>query len=172
MCDLPTRTSFGCIYVGDSTPRPGECAFSLPQHLYVSTFTGWTDPQASPDLMKSHMRRLYRQAEKVGCGMYVADYDATDDTENVSLFTPIQPNSFLSFSSPSSLWCLDQISEADGGKTSVPRYEGAGSREVSGGAREMGQHWRLSWLQSVYSCSEKFSSAGWEKSLIASWQKV
>ncbi|EMF10366.1 FAD-binding domain-containing protein [Sphaerulina musiva SO2202] len=82
MCDLPTRTSFGCIYVGDSTPRPGECAFSLPQHLYVSTFTGWTDPQASPDLMKSHMRRLYRQAEKVGCGMYVADYDATDDTEN------------------------------------------------------------------------------------------
>lgn len=138
MCDLPTRTSFGCIYVGDSTPRPGECAFSLPQHLYVSTFTGWTDPRASPDLMKSHMRRLYRQAEKVGCGMYVADYDATDDTENVSLFTPIQPNSFLSFSFPSSLWCLDQISEADSGKTSVPRYEGAGSREVSGGAREVG----------------------------------
>lgn len=95
MCDLPTRTSFGCIYVGDSTPRPGECAFSLPQHLYVSTFTGWTDPQASPDLMKSHMRRLYRQAEKVGCGMYVADYDATDDTENVSLFTPIQPERSL-----------------------------------------------------------------------------
>lgn len=97
MCDLPTRTSFGCIYVGDSTPRPGECAFSLPQHLYVSTFTGWTDAQASPDLMKSHMRRLYRQAEKVGCGMYVADYDATDDTENVSLFTPIQPKRSLSF---------------------------------------------------------------------------
>lgn len=97
MCDLPTRTSFGCIYVGDSTPRPGECAFSLPQHLYVSTFTGWTDPRASPDLMKSHMRRLYRQAEKVGCGMYVADYDATDDTENVSIFTPIQPKRSLSF---------------------------------------------------------------------------
>lgn len=146
MCDLPTRTSFGCIYVGDSTPRPGECAFSLPQHLYVSTFTGWTDPRASPDLMKSHMRRLYRQAEKVGCGMYVADYDATDDTENVSLFTPIRPNSFISFSFPNSLWCLDQRSKADSAKTSVPRYEGTRSREVSGGAREVGQHWRLSWL--------------------------
>lgn len=84
MCDLPTRTSFGVIYISDSIPRPGECAFSLPQRFYVSTFTGWTDRHANSDDMKQHMRRLYRQVEKVSCGMYVADYDATDDTENVS----------------------------------------------------------------------------------------
>ncbi|GAB7355900.1 hypothetical protein MBLNU459_g6547t1 [Dothideomycetes sp. NU459] len=95
-CELLTRTSAGCLYIGDFvTPSEDECAgCSLPQQYYVATFTGWRD-EGLDSKVQDRMRKAYREVEKVGCGMYVADYDADDQTGEVNVMTPSALDRFL-----------------------------------------------------------------------------
>jgi len=87
MCDLPTRRSVGCIYIGDYTPNQFDQAISLPQHYYIATMTCWTDPSWD-DKMREWMKRVYAQAAQASCGQYVADFDATQRVTPVSsMFT-------------------------------------------------------------------------------------
>src|SRR6266498_4833412 len=44
LCELPSRRSCGCIYIGDTFPNERDLAFSLPQQYYIATFICWTDP--------------------------------------------------------------------------------------------------------------------------------
>ncbi|KAF4900660.1 hypothetical protein CGCF415_v010070 [Colletotrichum fructicola] len=75
MCDLPTKSSFGCIYMCDTlTPDENDAVFSLPQQYYISTFSGWKDSALVPKI-RDTMRRTYEMASTVACGMYIADYD-------------------------------------------------------------------------------------------------
>ncbi|KAJ5631956.1 hypothetical protein N7490_008295 [Penicillium lividum] len=76
MCDLPTRRSVGCIYIGDYTPNELDQAISLPQHYYIATMTCWTDPSWD-DRMREWMKKAYAHAAPASCGQYIADYDAT-----------------------------------------------------------------------------------------------
>ncbi|KAF4834367.1 FAD-linked oxidoreductase azaL [Colletotrichum tropicale] len=75
MCDLPTKSSFGCIYMCDTlTPDENDAVFSLPQQYYISTFSGWKDSALVPKV-RDTMRRTYGKASTVACGMYIADFD-------------------------------------------------------------------------------------------------
>lgn len=76
MCDLPTRRSVGCLYIGDYTPNEFDQAISLPQHYYIATMTCWTDPSWD-ERMREWMKKAYAHAAPASCGQYVADYDAT-----------------------------------------------------------------------------------------------
>ncbi|ETS80071.1 hypothetical protein PFICI_07600 [Pestalotiopsis fici W106-1] len=77
MCNLPTRSSYGCIYMADTiTPDESDAVFSLPQQYYISTFSGWKDPARKAEILKV-MEASYKKAELVSCGMYVADFDQT-----------------------------------------------------------------------------------------------
>ncbi|KAF4458725.1 FAD binding domain-containing [Fusarium albosuccineum] len=41
MCNLPTRSSYGCIYMADTlNPDERDALFSIPQQYYISTFSG------------------------------------------------------------------------------------------------------------------------------------
>lgn len=95
-CDLQTRTSVGCLYIGDFvTPAEDECVgCSLPQQHYVATFTGWRDEERQSRIQEA-VRKVYREVERVGCGMYVADYDAEDQTEEVRVMSSTALNRFL-----------------------------------------------------------------------------
>ncbi|KAF5519207.1 FAD-linked oxidoreductase azaL [Colletotrichum aenigma] len=75
MCDLPTKSSFGWIYMCDTlTPDENDAVFSLPQQYYISTFSGWKDSALVPKV-RDTMRRTYGKASTVACGMYIADFD-------------------------------------------------------------------------------------------------
>ncbi|KAK1690029.1 hypothetical protein BDP55DRAFT_691419 [Colletotrichum godetiae] len=80
MCDLPTKSSFGCIYICD-TIRPDEkdAVFSIPQQYYISTFSGWKDPALVPRVRET-MRTSYKKAEAVACGIYSADFDQSKNS--------------------------------------------------------------------------------------------
>lgn len=84
MCDLPTRTSLGCIFCADIYPSDKDHLCSLPQQYYISTFTHYKDKTAGGHgeiQMAEHYSRLYPLA----AGMYVADYNPFDDYQkNVS----------------------------------------------------------------------------------------
>jgi hypothetical protein len=69
--------------MADILPDEEDAAFSLPQQLYISSFTGWKDPKLQPGIY-DHMRQRYRRILPVACGMYVADFDVTCDDANVS----------------------------------------------------------------------------------------
>ncbi|KAH8721693.1 hypothetical protein BGZ61DRAFT_530219 [Ilyonectria robusta] len=80
LCNLPTLSSYGCLYMSDTvTPDEDDAVFSLPQQYYISTFSGWKDPSLRP-LIQTTMRDSYRQAETVACGMYVADFDQSSQS--------------------------------------------------------------------------------------------
>lgn len=81
-CDLATVQSCGCLYIGDSDCSDAECACSLPQKYYVANFTGWKDAALEP-VVQQNIRSVYRKIESVSCGMYVADYDGQDATDEV-----------------------------------------------------------------------------------------
>ncbi|KAM0328718.1 hypothetical protein ACHAQA_005131 [Verticillium albo-atrum] len=77
MCNLPTRSSYGCIYMADFLdPDESDAVLSIPQQYYISTFTGWKEPSLAPTLRET-MRESYQQAETVACGIYIADFDQT-----------------------------------------------------------------------------------------------
>ncbi|KAF9878350.1 hypothetical protein CkaCkLH20_04388 [Colletotrichum karsti] len=80
MCELPTRSSFGCIYMSDTlNPDERDAVFSLPQQYYISTFTGWKDPSLVHSIQEN-MKRTYGKASTIACGMYIADYDQSSDS--------------------------------------------------------------------------------------------
>ncbi|KAH9215446.1 hypothetical protein DL95DRAFT_500403 [Leptodontidium sp. 2 PMI_412] len=75
LLDLPTRKSTGTIVFLDYFPDEADQALSLPQKLSVTTMAIWKDP-ARDVAMDKWMYDAYKEAEKVGRGQYVADYDA------------------------------------------------------------------------------------------------
>ncbi len=88
MCDLPTRTSVGCIYIGDTYPDVTQQSFSLPQQYYIASFVSTKEPAKDTE-MKQWLLTAYKIAEKVACGMYIADYDYTYRKTKVSLTSSI-----------------------------------------------------------------------------------
>ncbi|KAF7535071.1 hypothetical protein G7054_g5714 [Neopestalotiopsis clavispora] len=80
MCNLPTRSSYGCIYMAD-TPDSDEkdAVFSLPQQYYISTFSGWKDTALRAGILET-MRASYKEADLVSCGMYIADFDPSSSS--------------------------------------------------------------------------------------------
>lgn len=87
MLELPTRTSSVFICHCDIVPDEDDAALSLPQDLYISTITGWTDSSLEPAIYKP-MRDRYRRAFPVAIGQYVTEIDMNNDDANVrhSLF--------------------------------------------------------------------------------------
>lgn len=76
MCDLPTRLSVGCLYVSQATPDEQQQCCSLPQKYYIASFVGWKDGNAEKEpQLRKWMSSAFNEAERVGCGMYIADYD-------------------------------------------------------------------------------------------------
>ncbi|KFZ07603.1 hypothetical protein V501_06292, partial [Pseudogymnoascus sp. VKM F-4519 (FW-2642)] len=73
--NLPTRQSTGTIVFLDYFPDEADQAVSLPQKLSVTTMAIWKDP-AKDAAMDKWMYDVYKEAEKVGRGQYVADFDA------------------------------------------------------------------------------------------------
>ncbi|OJJ39736.1 hypothetical protein ASPWEDRAFT_25537 [Aspergillus wentii DTO 134E9] len=75
LCDLPSRRSVGCIYIGDYTPDEKDQAISLPHQYCISTMTCWKDPTWD-ERMRRWMYEVYSRAAPVSCGQYIADLDA------------------------------------------------------------------------------------------------
>jgi hypothetical protein len=94
MLDLPTRLSSVFITSCEVTPDEEDTVLSLPQDLYISTFTGWTDPTLEPAIYEP-MRDRYKRALQVAMGMYVADFDVSYDDTNVSLLLLLRLLSFV-----------------------------------------------------------------------------
>lgn len=78
MCDLPTRTSLGCIFCSDSYPSDNDHLCSLPQQYYISTFTHFKD-KALRGTMEKPMADIYSKLYPLAAGMYVADYNPADE---------------------------------------------------------------------------------------------
>jgi hypothetical protein len=83
MLKLPTRVSSVFICHCDIKPDEDDACLSLPQDLYISTLTGWTDPKLEPAIMQP-MRDYYRQAFPVAVGQYITDIDINCEDANVS----------------------------------------------------------------------------------------
>lgn len=80
MCNLPTRSSYGCLYMADTlSPDEKDAVFSIPQQYYISTFTGWRDPALQPRIRQA-MSESYKIAESVACGIYIADFDQSPNS--------------------------------------------------------------------------------------------
>ncbi|KAJ3937967.1 uncharacterized protein N0V96_011966 [Colletotrichum fioriniae] len=80
MCELPTKSSFGCIYICDTIkPDERDAVFSIPQQYYISTFSGWKDAALVPRVRET-MRASYKKAEAVACGIYSADFDQSKNS--------------------------------------------------------------------------------------------
>ena len=85
VCELPTRFSMSAICPADVKADESDSMISIPQPIYVSTFTAWRDEALTPHI--GHvMRRHYRNAGSVAGGMYIADYDPNCDDANVRAY--------------------------------------------------------------------------------------
>src|SRR3954447_22540510 len=84
MLELPTRTSSVFICQCNIVPDEEDAALSLPQDLYISTITGWTDPELEP-AVKQSMRDRYLRAFPVAIGMYITEIDPNNEDANVSI---------------------------------------------------------------------------------------
>lgn len=91
MLELPTRTSSVFMCHCDIVPDEEDAALSLPQDLYISTITGWTDPKLEPGIYQP-MRDHYRRAFPVAVGQYVTELDVNNDDANVSLVVSLSQN--------------------------------------------------------------------------------
>jgi hypothetical protein len=79
---LPTRTSSVFMCFVDIYPDENETCISLPQELYISTITGWTDPRLEPAIYQPMCDR-YRNAWSVANGQYITELDVNKDDANV-----------------------------------------------------------------------------------------
>ncbi|KAL1903736.1 hypothetical protein Sste5344_010573 [Sporothrix stenoceras] len=80
LCDLPSRSSYGVIYMADTVDvDETDAVFSLPQKYYISTFSGWKNPELR-DPIRAVMRQSYAKANTVACGMYIADFDPSPES--------------------------------------------------------------------------------------------
>lgn len=67
----------------DIYPNEEETCLSLPQELYISTITGWTDPDLEPAIYQP-MRDRYKKAWSVANGQYITELDVNNEDANVS----------------------------------------------------------------------------------------
>lgn len=74
MCDLPSRLSSAVFVPMDYYPDEKDQALSLPQKSYVCSMLCWKDPDRDA-FMDKWLLDAYKKAEKVSCGMYVADFN-------------------------------------------------------------------------------------------------
>ncbi|KAJ2901603.1 uncharacterized protein MKZ38_001623 [Zalerion maritima] len=80
LCNLPTRSSYGCLYMCDTVaPDENDAVFSIPQQYYISTFGGWKSPSLRPQVQDT-LRESYKRADSVACGIYIADFDQSIDS--------------------------------------------------------------------------------------------
>ncbi|RMZ84309.1 hypothetical protein DV738_g502, partial [Chaetothyriales sp. CBS 135597] len=86
MLDLPTRTSSVFMCFVDIYPDEKETCISLPQELYISTITGWTDPKLEPAIYQP-MRNHYRNAFSVANGQYITELDVNNEDANCKVLT-------------------------------------------------------------------------------------
>jgi|SRR5688572_15865054 hypothetical protein len=82
MLELPTRTSSVFICHCDIVPDEEDACLSLPQDLYISTITGWTNPDLEPAIYQPMIER-YRRAFPVAVGQYVTELDVNNEEANV-----------------------------------------------------------------------------------------
>lgn len=87
MLELPTRTSSVFMCFVDIYPDENETCISLPQELYISTITGWTDPRLEPAIYQPMCDR-YRNAWSVANGQYITELDVNKDDANVMCGLP------------------------------------------------------------------------------------
>jgi hypothetical protein len=66
----------------DIVPDEEDACLSLPQDLYISTITGWTDPKLEPGIYQP-MRDRYKRAFPVAVGQYITEIDVNNDDANV-----------------------------------------------------------------------------------------
>lgn len=83
MLELPTRTSSVFMCFVDIYPNEEETCLSLPQELYISTITGWTNPKLEPAIYQP-MRDRYKAAWSVANGQYITELDVNNEDANVS----------------------------------------------------------------------------------------
>lgn len=72
--NLPSRLSSGTVCPIDYYPNEADQALSLPQKAYVSTMLCWKDPEQDA-AMDKWLLDAYTKADKVSCGVYVADFN-------------------------------------------------------------------------------------------------
>ncbi|KAH7165256.1 oxidoreductase, FAD-binding protein [Dactylonectria macrodidyma] len=94
MLELPTRTSSVFMCHCDIVPDEEDAALSLPQDLYISTITGWTDPKLEPAIYQP-MRDRYRRAFPVAVGMYITELDVNCDDANTKVLSDTALAKFL-----------------------------------------------------------------------------
>ncbi|SPN96506.1 related to 6-hydroxy-D-nicotine oxidase [Cephalotrichum gorgonifer] len=70
--DLPSRLSSGTFCPIDYYPNETDQSLSLPQKAYVSTMCCWKDPKHD-STVDEWLLHTYTEADKVSCGIYVAD---------------------------------------------------------------------------------------------------
>lgn len=83
MLELPTRTSSVFMCHCDIVPDEEDAVLSLPQELYISTITGWTDPSLEPAIYQPMIEK-YRRAFPVAVGQYITEIDVNNEEANVS----------------------------------------------------------------------------------------
>ncbi|KAF4552052.1 FAD-binding domain-containing protein 6 [Elsinoe fawcettii] len=93
--ELPTMKSSSVITMASLVADEKDAAFSVSQDMYISAFTGWTDTSLEP-AVNNHMRERYRAVLPVSSGMYIADYNITDDYANSNPLSNSALEKFLS----------------------------------------------------------------------------
>ncbi|KAF5025076.1 hypothetical protein F66182_2845 [Fusarium sp. NRRL 66182] len=94
MLELPTRTSSVFMCHCDIVPDEEDACLSLPQDLYISTITGWTDPSLEPAIYQP-MRDRYRRAFPVAVGQYITEIDVNNDDANCKVLSDTALARFL-----------------------------------------------------------------------------
>ncbi|KAH8703029.1 oxidoreductase, FAD-binding protein [Talaromyces proteolyticus] len=92
--ELPTRTTSVFMCHCDIVPDEEDAVLSLPQDLYISTVTGWTDPKLEPAIYQN-MRDHYRRAFPVAVGQYITELDVNNDDANTKVFSDTALAKFL-----------------------------------------------------------------------------
>lgn len=82
MIELPTRTTSVFLCHCDIIPNEEDAALSLPQDLYISTITGWSDPALEPAIYQPMIER-YRRTFPVAIGQYITELDVNKGEANV-----------------------------------------------------------------------------------------
>ncbi|CAK7232408.1 hypothetical protein SBRCBS47491_008258 [Sporothrix bragantina] len=88
LCNLPSRSSYSVIYMSDTVDvDETDAVFSLPQKYYISTFSGWRNPELRLPI-RAAMRKSYAKAFTVACGMYIADFDPSPESTHPQTVSP------------------------------------------------------------------------------------
>ncbi|KEZ40254.1 Uncharacterized protein SAPIO_CDS8729 [Scedosporium apiospermum] len=84
--ELPTRKSTGTIIIVDWNPDEADQALSLPQRMTVATMVCYHNPELDVKMDKWSYE-VYKKAEKVGLGQYIADFDAQQRLTKLQVMT-------------------------------------------------------------------------------------